>query len=146
MYKLYSPFVRHALPSSYCVHCPRLAHSKPPRYLRHTIAKLSYGLIAKYTRGLRFRFFQDDLGVRQMAYAFEQVTGFWKRRLPVAGCGLQWRKALQKDEMRVKPGLRPYEWEAQRVIWCKSIDLWRWKHGGTSRQPALSLQDSGACR
>ena len=47
MYKLDSPFVRYALPSSYCVHYPRLAHSKPPRYLQYTIAELSYGPIAQ---------------------------------------------------------------------------------------------------
>ena len=28
---------------------------------------------------------QDDLGVLQMAYAFEQATGFWKQRPPVVG-------------------------------------------------------------
>ncbi|MGI9049866.1 MAG: amidase [Rubrobacteraceae bacterium] len=28
---------------------------------------------------------QDDLGVLQLAHAFEQATGFWKRRPPVAG-------------------------------------------------------------
>ncbi|GAG43521.1 unnamed protein product, partial [marine sediment metagenome] len=28
---------------------------------------------------------QDDFGVLQLAYAFEQATGFWKRRPPVAG-------------------------------------------------------------
>jgi amidase len=28
---------------------------------------------------------QDDLGVLQIAYAFEQATGFWKQRPPVAG-------------------------------------------------------------
>jgi amidase len=26
---------------------------------------------------------QDDLGVLQLAYAFEQATGFWKRKPPV---------------------------------------------------------------
>jgi len=45
--KFDSRFVRYALPSSYCVHYPRLAHSKAPRYLQYTIAELSYGPIAQ---------------------------------------------------------------------------------------------------
>jgi amidase len=28
---------------------------------------------------------QDDMGVLQMAYAFEQATGFWKQRPPLTG-------------------------------------------------------------